>query len=45
MRIAERMLRVVQTLRLQQRAVLDYLVDALSAHRQGLDAPKMLLTG
>jgi transposase len=44
-RFAERMLTVVQTLRLQKRAVLDYLVEAITAHRQGLDAPKLLPTG
>jgi len=44
-RFAERMLTVVQTLRLQKRAVLDYLVAAITAHRQGLDAPKLLPTG
>jgi transposase len=44
-RFAERMLTVVQTLRLQKRAVLDYLAEAVTAHRQGLDAPKLLPTG
>jgi transposase len=43
-RFAERMLTVVQTLRLQKRGVLEYLVEAISAHRQGLDAPKLLPT-
>lgn len=41
-RFAERMLTTVQTLRLQQRGVIDYLVKALTAHRQGLAAPKLL---
>lgn len=44
-RFVERMLTVVQTLRLQQRGVIDYLVDAISAHRQGLTAPKLLPDG
>jgi transposase len=42
-RFVERMLTVVQTLRLQQRRVIDYLTDAITAHRQGLPAPKLLL--
>src|SRR5205807_4860300 len=41
-RFAERMLTVVQTLRLQERAVIDYLADAIATHRQGLPAPKLL---
>jgi len=41
-RFAERMLTTVQTLRLQQRGVIDYLENALTAHRQGLAAPKLL---
>jgi transposase len=44
-RFVERMLTAVQTLRLQQRGVLDYLVAAITAHRQGLDSPKLLPTG
>ena len=44
-RFAERMLTVVQTLRLQQCPVLDYLVEAITAHRQSLAAPKLLPTG
>lgn len=40
----ERLLTVVQTLRLQQRPVLDYLHQALVAHRKGLPAPKLLLS-
>ncbi len=44
-RFAERMLTVVQTLRLQGREVIDYLVEAITAHRRGLAAPKLLPTG
>jgi transposase len=44
-RFVERMLTVVQTLRLQRRSVLAYLEEALSAHRNGLPAPKLLPTG
>jgi transposase len=44
-RFVERMLTVVQTLRLQRRGVIDYLVDAITAHRQGLGSPKLLPTG
>ena len=40
-RFAERMLTVVQTLRLQGRPVLDYLTEAVRAHRQGEPAPKL----
>jgi transposase len=43
-RFAERMLTVVQTLRLQRRGVLDYLVQAITAHRHGLAAPQLLPT-
>ncbi len=42
LRFVERMLTVVQTLGLQGRRVLDYLADAIAAHRQGLPAPKLL---
>jgi transposase len=35
----ERMPTAVQTLKLQERRVLDYLTDALAAHRTGLPAP------
>lgn len=38
-RFVERLLSVTQTLRLRQRPVLDYLVEALVAHRHGLPAP------
>jgi transposase len=41
-RFVERMLTVVQTLRLQKRPVLDYLVRAIEAHRAGLPAPQFL---
>ena len=37
----ERMLTVVQTLRLQNRPVLDYLHRAIVAHRAGLPAPQL----
>jgi transposase len=41
-RFVERLLTVVQTRRLQGRPVLDYLYEALVAHRTGLPAPKLL---
>jgi len=41
-RFVERMLTVVQTLRLQKRPVLDYLYRAIVAHRGGLPAPQLL---
>lgn len=41
-RFVERMLTVVQTLRLQKRSVLDYLYRAIVAHRAGLPAPQLL---
>ena len=41
-RFAERMLTVVQTLRLQHRSVLAYLEQAIAAHRNGEPAPKLL---
>jgi transposase len=41
-RFVERMLTVVQTLRLQKRPVLDYLHRAIVAHRAGLSAPQLL---
>ncbi len=43
-RFVERMLTVVQTLRLQERSVIDHLMEALTAHRQSLAAPKLLPT-
>jgi transposase len=41
-RFVERVLTVVQTLRLQNRPVLDYLYRAIVAHRAGLPAPQLL---
>jgi transposase len=41
-RFVERILTVVQTRRLQGKNVLDYLHDALVAHRQGTPCPKLL---
>lgn len=41
-RFAERMLTVVQTLRLRHRSVLAYLEQAIDAHRRGEPAPKLL---
>jgi transposase len=41
-RFAERMLTVVQTLRLQGRPVLDYLTEAVRAYRHGEPAPKLV---
>ena len=41
----ERILTVVQTLRLQERPVLDYLYRAVVAHRAGLPAPELLPAG
>jgi hypothetical protein len=41
-RFAERLPRVVQTLRLQNRPVLDDLDRAIVAHRNGLPAPQLL---
>jgi transposase len=43
-RFVERILTVVQTLRLQNRPVLTYLYEALCVHRKGLPAPKLLPT-
>ena len=40
-RFVGRLLSVTQTLRLRQRCVLDYLVEALIAHRHGLPAPEL----
>jgi len=41
-RFVERMLTVVQTLRLQRRPILEFLYQSLSAHRYGRQAPKLL---
>jgi len=43
-RFVERLLSVTQTLRMLRRPVLDYLVEALVAHRHGLLAPELLAT-
>jgi transposase len=42
-RFVERILTVVQSLRLQQRNVLDFLYNSLRAHRHGDNAPKLIL--
>lgn len=44
-RFVERILTVVQTLRLQKRPVLAYLYEAVLAHRNGLASPKLVLDG
>jgi transposase len=44
-RFVERMLTAVQSLRLQQRSVLDYLTQALTAHRQKTPPPSLLPAG
>jgi transposase len=41
-RFVERMLSVVQTLRLQSRGVLDFLTRTLAAHRAGLPLPALV---
>jgi transposase len=41
-RFVERLLTVVHSLRLQKRQVLDYLQEALAAHRAGLPTPQLL---
>jgi transposase len=41
-RFVERLLSVVQTLRLRGQAVLSYLAEAVSAHRHNLPAPQLL---
>jgi transposase len=43
-RFVERLLTAVQTCRLQGRSVLQYLCEAVSAHRQNLPAPSLLPT-
>ena len=45
LRFVERLLTVVQTLRLQKRPVLEFLYQSLVAHRAGLSAPKLLPAG
>jgi transposase len=42
-RFVERILTVVQTLRLQKRPSLTFLYESLSAHREGRPAPRLLL--
>ena len=44
-RFVERILTVVQTRRLQEKNVLDYLHDALDAHRAGRPCPQLLSEG
>jgi transposase len=44
-RFVERILTAVQTLRKQQRDVLDYLLQAIIAHRHGLATPKLVPAG
>jgi transposase len=44
-RFVERLLSVTQTLRLQKRPILDYLVEALSAHRSNQAIPQLLAIG
>lgn len=44
-RFAERLLTVVQTLRLQDRRVLDYLRATIDAHRAGRPTPQLLSVG
>ncbi|MEZ6143005.1 MAG: IS66 family transposase [Zavarzinella sp.] len=43
-RFAERILTVCETLKLQGRNVLDYLEEAINAHRKGKPAPKLATT-
>ncbi len=42
-RFVERILTVVQTLRLQKRSVLDFLVESVIAHRAGVPAPALVM--
>lgn len=44
-RFVERILTVVQTLRLQDRSVLQFLHEAIDAHRSGLQAPTLVIEG
>lgn len=44
-RFVERLLTVVQTLRLQDRSVIQFLCDTISAHRSGRQGPKLVLEG
>jgi transposase len=45
LRFVERLLSVVQTLRLPKRPVLEFLAQSLVSHRAGLPAPQLLPTG
>ena len=42
-RFVEQILTVVQTLRLQKRSVLDFLVESVIAHRTGSPAPTLVM--
>lgn len=44
-RFVERILTVVQTLRLQKRSVVQFLHEAIAAHRSGQKSPKLVLVG
>jgi transposase len=44
-RFVERILTVVQSLRLQGRSVLQFLHDAIRAHRSGLQGPTLVMQG
>ncbi|MGH8631528.1 MAG: IS66 family transposase [Burkholderiales bacterium] len=44
-RFVERILTVVQTLRQQQRSVLQFLYEAIAAHRSGHHAPRLVMAG
>jgi hypothetical protein len=44
-RLVERMLTVVQSLRLQKRSVLAFLHEALCAHRSGTKMPQLVVEG
>ena len=44
-RFVERILTVVQTLRLQERSVLQFLHESIDAHRSGLQGPALVLEG
>jgi transposase len=44
-RFVQRILTVVQSLRLQARSVLQFLYQALTAHRSGLQGPQLVLEG
>ena len=44
-RFVERILTVVQTLRLQKRSVVQFLQEAISAHRSGQKGPRLVPIG